>query len=64
MVNATLGCINLAKRTGTLFIGAWVGHRAGLDGASHLAPPGFDLGHSSPQRVAVPTEISRRASYI
>ena len=30
------------KRPGTLFIGAWVDHRAGLDGAAYLAPPGFD----------------------
>ena len=31
--------------------------RAGLDGRKISSPPGFDLGPSSPQSVAIPTEL-------
>ena len=35
----------------------WVGPRAGLDGRKFSSPPGFDPGPSSPQSVAIPTEL-------
>jgi len=34
-----------------------VGPRAGLDGRKISSPPGFDAGMSSPQSVAIPTEL-------
>jgi len=35
-----------------------VGPRAGSDGRKISSPPGFDAGPSSPQSVAIPTELS------
>ena len=34
-----------------------MGPRAGLDGRKISSPPGFDHGPSSPQAVAIPTEL-------
>ena len=34
-----------------------MGPRAGLDGWKISSPPGFDPGPSSPQSVAIPTEL-------
>ena len=34
-----------------------MGPRAGLDGRKISSPPGFDAGMSSPQSVAIPTEL-------
>ena len=45
------------ERPGTNFTGGWVGPRAGLDGGKISSPPGFDLGSSNPQSVAIPTEL-------
>ena len=45
------------ERPGTHFTGDWVGTRAGLDGRKISSPPGFDPGPSSPQSVAIPTEL-------
>ena len=36
-----------------------MGPRAGLDGRKISSPPGFDPVPSSPQSVAIPTELSR-----
>ena len=45
---------------GTHCIGGWVGLRAGLDGCGKSRPHRDSIpGPSSPQRVAVPTELSR-----
>ena len=35
----------------------WVGPRAGLDGRKISSPPVFDPGPSSPQSVAIPSEL-------
>jgi len=45
------------ERPGTHFTGGWVGLRAGLDGRNISSPPGFDLGPSSSQSVAIPAEL-------
>ena len=45
------------ERRGTHFTGGWVGPRAGLDGRKISSPQGFDPGPSSPQSVAIPTEL-------
>ena len=45
------------ERPSTHFIGDWVGPRAGLDGRKISSPPGFYPGPSSPQSVAIPTEL-------
>jgi len=45
------------ERPGTHFTGGWVGPRAGLDGRKISSPPGLDPGPSSPQSVAIPTEL-------
>ena len=45
------------ERPGTHFTGGWVGSRAGLDGRKISSPPGFDPATSSPQSVAIPTEL-------
>ena len=45
------------ERPGTHFTGGWVGPRAGLEGRKISSPPGFDPGKSSPQSVAIPTEL-------
>ena len=45
------------ERPGTHFTGGWVGLRAGLEGQKISSPPGFDPGPSSPQSVAIPTEL-------
>ena len=45
------------ERAGTHFTGGWVGPRAGLDGQKISSPPRFDPGPSSPQSVAIPTEL-------
>jgi len=45
------------ERTGTHFIGGWVGLRAGLDWRKISSPPGFVPGLYSPQSVAIPTEL-------
>ena len=46
---------------GTHCTGSWMGPRAGLDGCGKSCPPiGVrSPGPSSPQRVAIPTELSR-----
>jgi len=45
------------ERPGTHFTGGWVGTRAGLDGRKISSPLGFDPASSSPQSVAIPTEL-------
>ena len=45
------------ERTGTHFTGGWMGPRAGLDGRNISSPPEFDPGPSSPELVAIPTEL-------
>ena len=45
------------ERYGTHCTGGWVGPRASLDGRKISSPPGFDPGPSSPQSVAIPTEL-------
>jgi hypothetical protein len=40
-----------------------VGHRAGLDVRKISSPPGFDPGPSSPDSVAIPTELPGPQSY-
>jgi len=45
------------ERLGTHFTGGWVGPRAGLDGRKISSPPEFDPGPSSPESVAIPTEL-------
>jgi len=45
------------ERPGTLFTEGRVGPRAGVDGRKITSPPGFDTGPSSPQSVAIPTEL-------
>ena len=45
------------ERPGTHCTGGWVGPRAGLDGRKISSPQGFDPGPSSPQSVAIPTEL-------
>ena len=45
------------ERLGTHCTGGWVGPRAGLEGRKISSPPGFDPGPSSPQSVAIPTEL-------
>ena len=41
-----------------------MGHRAGLDGRKISSPPGFDPGPSSPQSIAIPTELLVPQIYI
>jgi len=41
-----------------------VGPRAGLDGRKTSSPPAFDPGPSSPQSVAIPTELPGPRVYI
>jgi len=48
------------ERPGTHFTGGWVGPRAGLDGRKISSLPGFDPRPSSPQSVAIPTELPGR----
>jgi hypothetical protein len=45
------------ERPSTHFTGGWVGPRAGLEGRKISSPPGFDPGPSSPQLVAISTEL-------
>jgi len=48
------------ERPGTHSIGSWVGPRAGLDGCGKSHPNRDSIpGPSCPQRVAIPTELSR-----
>jgi len=47
----------LLERPGTRFTGGWVGCRTDLDGRKISSPPGFDPERSSPQSVAIPTEL-------
>ena len=47
----------LRERPGTHFTGGWVGPRAGPNGRKISSPPGFDPGPSSPQSVAIPTDL-------
>ena len=42
---------------GTHFTVGWVGPRAGLGRRKISSPPGFDPGSSSPQSVAITTEL-------
>ena len=42
---------------GTYWVGVWVGPRASLDGRKISSPSGFDPRASSPQSVAIPTEL-------
>ena len=44
-------------KPGIHFTGGWVGPRADLDGRKISSPLGFDPGPSSPQSVAIPTEL-------
>ena len=49
------------ERPGTHCIGGWVGPSAGLDGRGKSRPHRDSIpGPSSPYRVAIPTELSRR----
>ena len=53
------------KRPGTHCVGDWVGLRAGLDRCEKSLPHSeFDLGQSSPYRVAIPTELSQSSRNI
>ena len=45
------------ERPGSHFTGGWVGPSSGLDGRKISYPPGVDRGPSSPQSVAIPTEL-------
>ena len=45
------------ERPSTHFTGGWVGPRAGLEERNTSSPSGFDPGPSSPQSVAIPTEL-------
>jgi len=45
------------ERTSTHCTGDWVGPNAGLDERKISSPLGFDPGSSSPQSVAIPTEL-------
>ena len=45
------------ERHGTHFTGGWVGPRADLDGRKISSSLGFDPGPSSPQSVAIKTEL-------
>ena len=58
MVNATPRPLYPQERPGTHCIGGWVGLRAGLDGCGKSRPT-TGIRSSSPQRVAIPTELSR-----
>jgi len=52
------------ERPGTHCIGSWVGPRAGLDGCGKSRPhQDATPGPSSPQPVAIPTELSHRTLY-
>jgi hypothetical protein len=60
VVNATPRPLYPQERPGTHCIGGWVGPRAGLDGCRKSRPHRDSIrGPSSPQRVAIPTELSR-----
>ena len=52
------------ERPGTHFTGGWVGPRAGLNGWKISFPPELDPGPSSPQSVAIPTELPGPYIYI
>jgi len=54
------------ERPGTHCRGGWVGLRAGLDGCGKCVPPHWDSipGPTSPQRVAISTELYRRHSLL
>ena len=53
------------ERPGTLCIGGWVGHTAGLDSCGKPRPHRHSIsGPSSPQRVAIPTELSRPGTFV
>jgi hypothetical protein len=60
VVNAKPRPLYHRERPGSHFIGAWVGHRAGLDGCgkSRLHRDSI-AGPSSSWRVAIPTELFR-----
>ena len=45
------------ERPGTHLTGGWVGPRASLDGRKISSQPGFDPRLSSPESVAIPTEL-------
>jgi len=48
------------ERPGTHCVGCWVSPRAGLDGCGISGhPPGFDPRTVQPERVAIPTTLSR-----
>ena len=52
--------INPRERPGTNCIGGWVGPRASLEGCEKSRPDRDSIpGPSSPQRVVIPTELSR-----
>jgi len=60
VVNATPRPFYPWKRPGTHCIGGWVGPRAGLDSCGKSRSRRDSIpGPSSPQRVAIPTELSR-----
>jgi len=60
VVNATSWPLYPRERPGTHCIGGWVGPRAGLDGCGKTRPHWDSIpGPSSPQRVAIPTELTR-----
>jgi len=45
------------ERPSTHCTGGWVGTRAGMEGRKIMSLPEFDPGTSSPQSVAIPTEL-------
>jgi hypothetical protein len=47
---------------GAYCIGGWVGPRAGLDGCKISLPPRFDPRTVQPERVAIPTTLTRPTS--
>jgi hypothetical protein len=57
VVNVTLLPLYPRQRPGTHFIGGWVDPRTGLDGHGKSRPHRDSI--PSPQRVAIPTELSR-----
>jgi hypothetical protein len=48
------------KKTGTHFIGGWVGLKAGLEGCGKYCPHRYSIpGPSSPYQIAILTKLSR-----
>ena len=60
VVNATPRPLYRRERPSTHCVGGWVGPKAGVDGCGKSRPHRDSIpGPSSPQRVAIPTALSR-----